>query len=139
VYALYDLDLVPPDVRIDAAVETVSGPNRNNISLVCRATDAGWYEFSMNSGGYWYIWKYENNEYTMLASGASTRINLQRAQNELIATCIDTELTFFVNGSEMGSVRDNRFKNGGQVGVSVSTFDIAGAGVEFDWFAATVP
>lgn len=139
VYALYDLDLAPSDVRIDAGVETVSGPNRNNISLICRATESGWYEFSMNSGGYWYIWKYDNKDFTMLNSGASNAINLQKAKNELIATCIGIDLTFYVNGTKMGSARDNQFKSGGQVGVSVSTFDIPGAGVEFDWFSATVP
>jgi S1-C subfamily serine protease len=139
VYAFYDLDLAPADVRIDAAVETVAGPNRNNISLVCRATEDGWYEFSMNSGGYWYIWKYSNSDYTMLNSGASTAINLQKSKNELIATCIGTDLSFYVNGVKMGSTRDNRFQGGGQVGVSVSTFDISGAGVEFDWLSATVP
>jgi S1-C subfamily serine protease len=139
VYALYDMDLVPSNVRVDAAVETVSGPNRNNISLICRANTDGWYEFSMNSGGYWYIWKYENNNYDLLNQGASRAINLQRAKNELTATCIGTELTFYVNNSKMGSARDNRFKGGGQVGVSVSTFDIPGAGVEFDWFVASVP
>jgi len=139
IYALYDLDLVPSDVRIDTGVETVSGPNRNNISLICRATDAGWYEFSMNSGGYWYIWKYENGKYNMLNNGASNAINRQKSKNEITATCIGTDLTLYVNQTKMGSARDNRFKDGGQVGVSVSTFDIAGAGVEFDWFAATVP
>ena len=139
VYALYDMDLVPSDVRVDAAVETVSGPNRYNISLICRATEEGWYEFSMNSGGYWYIWKYVNGNYELLNQGASRVITLQRAKNELTATCIGTDLTFYVNSSEVGSARDNRFKGGGQVGVSVSTFDIPGAGVEFDWFVASVP
>ncbi len=139
VYALYDMDLNSSDVRIDAGVETVSGPNRNNISLICRATESGWYEFSMNSGGYWYIWKYDNKDFTMLNSGASNAINLQKAKNELIATCIGVDLTLYVNGTKMGSARDNQFKSGGQVGVSVSTFDIPGAGVEFDWFSATVP
>jgi S1-C subfamily serine protease len=139
VYALYDLDLQPSDVQLDAAVETVAGPNRNNISLVCRATDAGWYEFSMNSGGYWYIYKYDNNNYTLLNSGASTAINLQKSKNQLTATCIGTKLTFYVNQVLMGSASDNRFKGGGQTGISVSDFDISGAGVEFDWFAATVP
>ncbi len=138
VYMVYDL-VLPVDVQIDAAVETVAGPNRNNISLICRATDDGWYEFSMNSGGYWYIWKYDDGQYTDLANGASYDINLQKNSNELTATCIGKELTFYVNSVEMGSVLDNRFKDGGQVGVSVSTFDIPGAGVEFDWFVASVP
>ena len=139
VYAMYDMDLAPADVRIDTGVETVAGPNRNNISVVCRATVDGWYEFSLNSGGYWYIWKYENGEYTQLATGASTAIRLQKKKNEMIATCIGTDLALYANGTELGSVSDNRFKSGGQVGVSVSTFDIAGAGVEFDWFTASVP
>jgi S1-C subfamily serine protease len=139
VYTFYDMDLTNPDVRIDADVETVGGPNRNNISLVCRATDEGWYEFSMNSGGYWYIWKYEDGSYYRLADGASYAINLQKAANSLTATCIGRELTFYVNGTKMGSVSDNTFKNGGQVGVSVSTFNIPGAAVEFERLVATVP
>jgi hypothetical protein len=39
----------------------------------------------------------------------------------------------------MGSVKDNTFKGGGQVGVSVSTFDFPGAAVEFDRLVASVP
>ncbi len=138
VYMVYN-EFVPADVRVDAIVETVYGTNRNNISLLCRASDRGWYEFSMNSGGYWFIWKYDNEEYTELARGASKAINMQKAQNELTATCIGTELTFYVNQTEMGSVNDNRFKDSGQVGVSVSTFDTPSVGVEFDWFIASVP
>lgn len=139
VYLLYDFNIPAPDVRVDASVETVGGPNNNNISLVCRASDAGWYEFSMNSGGYWYIWKYEDGKYTRLTYGASRAINMQKAANSLTATCIGRELTFYVNGVELGSVSDNTFRDGGQVGVSVSTFDVAGAAVEFDWFSASVP
>ena len=55
VYVFYDTPIEQSDVRIDAAVETVGGPNKNNISLVCRATPDGWYEFSMNSGGFYTI------------------------------------------------------------------------------------
>lgn len=137
-YMVYN-EFVPADVRVDTVVETVFGTNRNNISLLCRASDQGWYEFSMNSGGYWYIWKYDNESYTELARGASKAINMQKAQNELTATCIGTELSFYVNQTKMGSVKDNRFKDAGQVGVSVSTFDIPGVGIEFDWFVASVP
>lgn len=139
VLSFYDLNIVNPDVRIDAAVETVGGPNNNNISLACRGTEEGWYEFSMNSGGYWFIWKYEGGEYEKLADGASYAINLQKASNTITATCIGRELSFYVNGTRMGSVMDNSFRDGGQVGVSVSTFDVAGAAVEFDWLSATVP
>jgi len=138
VYLVYD-PFLPADVRIDSFVELVQGTNKNNISLICRASDQGWYEFSMHTGGYWYIWKYEGGEYTELKRGASRAINMQKATNTLTATCIGTELTFSVNGTELGSVRDNRFKDDGQVGISVSTFDIPQVGIEFDWFVASVP
>ncbi|MCA9972636.1 MAG: serine protease [Anaerolineales bacterium] len=137
-YAVQDTAFAE-DVRIDAGVETVAGPNRNNISLVCRYSSDGWYEFSMNSGGYWYIYKYASGDgYSILADGASTAINLQKAENELTAVCVGNDLTFVINGTEVGSATDTEFRGGG-IGVSVSTFDIAGAGVEFDWLVATVP
>jgi hypothetical protein len=138
IYMVYDAFL-PADVRVDAGVETVAGPNRNNISLLCRATDQGWYEFSMNSGGLWYIWKYVDGSYTRIANGGSNAINMKKAANEITATCIGNRLTFYVNQMEVGSVTDNTFKEDGQVGISVSTFDLVGAGVEFDWFVASVP
>lgn len=140
VYAMYNLDLVPSDVRIDAEVETVAGPNRNNISVVCRATQDGWYEFSINSGGLWYIWKYVNGKYgDPLAQGGSLEINLQKAKNTITATCISDQLTLYVNGAKLGSARDREFQGGGQVGISVSTFDIAGAGIDIFSYSASVP
>lgn len=138
VYAFYDTAFDQSDVQIDAAVETVAGPNRNNISLVCRATDDGWYEFSMNSGGLWVIWRYDDNGFKSLKEGASTAINLQKAVNHLTAVCEGETLTLIVNDQEVGSVTDDTFVSG-QVGVSVSTFDIKGAGVEFDALAVSIP
>jgi S1-C subfamily serine protease len=138
VYALHKLPL-RADVRVEAAVETVEGPNRNNISLICRATEQGWYEFSMNSGGYWFIWRYENSDYRMLNSGASLKINMMKAANVIMATCVGDTMSFFVNDSLVGYAEDPNPLGEGQVGVSVSTFDIPGAGVEFDWFRASVP
>jgi hypothetical protein len=137
-YMVYDAFL-PADVRVDTFAESVVGTSRNNISLICRASNAGWYEFSMTSGGEWIIFLYDDGEYTELKKGASRAINMQKATNELTATCIGTELTFYVNQVEMGSVRDNRFKDAGQVGISVTTFDIPEVGIEFDWFIASVP
>ncbi|HEX9029480.1 MAG TPA: S1C family serine protease [Anaerolineales bacterium] len=140
VYAMYNLDLVPSDVRIDADVETVAGPNRNNISVVCRASQDGWYEFSINSGGLWYIWKYANGQYgDPLGQGASYAINLQKSKNTITATCIGDALTLYANGTKLGTAHDHSFTGGGQVGLSVSTFDISGAGVDISSFIASVP
>ena len=137
VYAFYDL-VLPADVQVDTYAQKVEGPNTNNISLVCRATDAGWYEFSMTSGGYWYIWLYEDGKYEQLAKGATTAINLKNAANKLTATCIGSEFTFYINDQQVGSVTDRTFKDGGQVGISAYS-EYPEVGIEFDWFAATVP
>ncbi len=138
IYAFYDLDLGQPDVQIDADVETVAGPNRNNISLICRATSEGWYEFSMNSGGHWIIWINDDTGIRALKQGDSLAINLQKAKNHLTVVCQGDTLTLYVNDEEVGSVSDDTFA-AGQVGVSVSTFEIKGAGVEFDYVAVSIP
>ncbi len=139
VYAFSDHDFGQADVQIDADVETVAGPNRNNISLVCRATGDGWYEFSMNSGGYWFIWRYVPGKgWTSLKEGGTTAINLQKARNHLTAVCQGDTLTLYINDVEVGSASDDQFTKG-QVGVSVSTFNIKGAGVEFDYVAVSTP
>ena len=139
VYTFFDdEDLGTADVRIDATVELVAGPNFNNISLVCRRTSAGFYDFSMDSGGFWSIWWSDGTDFFELAGGGSTAINLQKASNELVAVCEGNRLRFFINGVEVGSVTDASYPTGG-VGVGVSIFDIPGAGVEFDYLLVTVP
>ncbi len=137
-YMFYDFYFENPDIEIVAQVETVGGPNRNNISVVCRATDQGWYEFSLNSGGLWYIWLYDYDDgYTSLAEGGSTAIHMQKDSNLLAARCEGKELSLFINDTFIGSATDTRIREGGYVGVSATTFDVPGAEVEFDWFTAT--
>ena len=116
----------------------MAGPNRNNISLVCRATGDGWYEFSMNSGGFWFIWRYDDDGFASLEEGGSTAINLQKSKNHLTAVCQGDTLTLYVNDEEVGSTSDGKFTEG-QVGVSVTTFNIQGAGVEFDNVIVSIP
>jgi hypothetical protein len=136
-YLTYNTDLGYADIQIDADIETIDGPNRNNVSLVCRASDDGWYEFSMYSNGLWEIWKY-NGRYHSLASGGSTAIHMQKAKNHLTAVCEGSTLTFFINDVKVGSTRDNEFATG-QVGLSVSAFNIPGVVVEFAAFEVTRP
>jgi hypothetical protein len=92
----------------------------------------------MNSGGFWFIWRYDDDGFTSLEEGGSTAINLQKSKNHLTAVCQDDTLTLYVNDVEVGSVSDDKFTDG-QVGVSVSTFEINGAGVEFDYVAVSIP
>ena len=139
VYALQTGYFGQSDVQIDVDVETIAGPNRNNISVVCRNTPQGWYEFGMHSGGLWSIYKYEYaNGFTMLADGASTAIQLQKAKNHLTVVCQDDQLSFYINDVKVASAKDAQFIDG-SAGVSVTTFNISGAGATFENLTVTVP
>lgn len=140
VYFLNDL-MLTGDIYIESTFKTVSGPNTNNISLVCRATNEGWYEFSVSSGGEWWIWKYESaksSPYSRLEHGFSNSIHLQKAENLLAARCLGEDLTLWANGDKIGEASDPDF-SGGQFGVGIYADKIKGVGVEVSDFYAMVP
>lgn len=147
-YAVYDplfMERGQADVRVDAFVENLGGPNTNNISLICRGSDRGWYEASITSGGEWFLWKYTPEEgYELLGSGGSVSINNRLSTNELTLTCIGDRLTFYANGVELVDWRDNALRDG-QVGLSVTSFlenwnyQTNPVEVEVDWFTISIP
>jgi hypothetical protein len=132
VYAVYLGAFDYTDVQIDADVTVVSGPNRNNLSLICRQSDLGWYEFNVLSGGLWTINKYDETleAYRELASGGSTAIKMGQNENHLTATCVGDTLTFFINDVKVGSAKDGALVEG-SFGMSASTFDIGKLNVRF--------
>lgn len=134
VYAYYTGAFDYPDVQIDVDVTVVSGPNRNNLSVICRYSDLGWYEFNILSGGLWTINKYdETNGYVALASGGSTAINMNQESNHLTAVCAGDTLTFYINDVEVGSAQDGAFMDG-SFGLSASTFGLGKLNVRFKDF-----
>ncbi len=131
VYAYYTGAFDHADVQIDVDVTVVSGPNKNNLSVVCRYSDLGWYEFNILSGGLWTINKYdESNGYTALDSGGSTAINMNQESNHLTAVCAGDTLTFYINDVEVGSAQDAAFMDG-SFGLSASTFSLGELNVRF--------
>jgi len=120
------------NVRVDAKAEN-RGKNTNNVSLLCRATDEGWYEFSIANDGLWWIWAYDGT-YTSLANGGSTNLNMGKGINEFTITCYDNTLSLYINGVLAKSIEDNRFAfREGQIGIGVSSFDVLPIIVEFEW------
>ena len=142
VYA-FNNNLTASDVILKTTTTKVSGPNRMNASLVCRATEKGWYEFAITYGGFVQVWKWDanagdNGYFYMLADRGSTAIKVQTGGvNTLEAHCIGTQLTFFVNGVQVADVTDRDFTEG-LVGVGVYAFDIKGPVVDFENFYAEV-
>ncbi len=124
-----------PDVYVETTETKVSGPNRMNVGLICRYSDLGWYQFSITSGGYWQIWKQYDNNWKLLKDGASKYINVESDPNILQASCVGTNLTFWVNENKVGEAIDRDLTEG-QVGICVVTFDMKGAKVEFEYLYA---
>lgn len=127
------------DVRIDTSTENL-GRNANNISLMCRYSDRGWYEFNIASNGEYSILKYDNNTqaYRALWTGGSTLINMGQKVNEYTAVCQGESLSLYINGGFVKTIKDATIKSG-LAGISVSSFNATPIIVEFDAFAMSVP
>ena len=145
VYLFYEPLYLPrgnADVLVEASADNVGDVRNNNISVICRATDRGWYEFSIASNGLWWIWKYDGIEstYDILAKGGVPNYNKNITDHIISATCIGSELTFYYDTKPLkyGQISDSTFKEG-QVGVAVYAENLPGVEVEFDWFEAQVP
>jgi len=138
VYAVYAKDMPKADVQLDVDTDT-TGPARNNISLLCRFTDVGWYELSVDSSGMWAIYRYDKKGgYFLLKDGGSTAIHMIQRQNHLTALCQGDTFTLFVNGVKVGTAKDQRFSEG-RIGVGVATFQYGGTGITFKNLTARLP
>ena len=127
------------DVRVDTIASNL-GRNNNNVSLLCRYSDAGWYEFNIANNGEYTILYFDSsiNDYKLLFSGGSTLIKMGKDVNEYTAICKGDKLTLGINGTEVRTVSDKNLKSG-YAGLSVSSFSVTPIDVEFDYFILTVP
>lgn len=126
------------DVRVEVSAEN-RGKNNNNVSLICRYSDEGWYEFSIANNGLYWIYAYDlsgivRKGYNQLANGGSTKIKQGRETNVYAIVCSGEKLTLYINGEETNVFTDRKFKFGeGKVGVNVSSFNVTPIIVEFDY------
>ncbi|MCI0520803.1 MAG: S1C family serine protease [Chloroflexi bacterium] len=128
------------DVRLDTLSSNL-GRNNNNVSLICRYSDEGWYEINIWNSGKYDIFYYDSlvaDDYKQLFSGGSTAIKTGKDINEYTVTCIGDELSLYVNGQHVRTVKDKNLKEG-QFGVGVSSFDVTPIIVELDFYSASVP
>lgn len=142
VYATYE-PFTYTDVRLDVRVGN-RGSNNNNVSLFCRKSDAGWYEFDIaNNGLYEVLYgKIVGNavEYKPIADGGSSEIKSGMAENEYGIVCQGNTLTLYINGKEVRSLVDNKYLlPEGKVGISVSSFRDVPVTVDFFWAKVSQP
>ncbi|HSG41787.1 MAG TPA: hypothetical protein VLA72_01415 [Anaerolineales bacterium] len=139
VYYLYIGD-VYDDVDIKLNAEN-RGRNNNNVSLICDFdADAGeWYEFSVESGGLWYLYAFQGG-YNVIDNGGTNALKQGKEVNEYGMTCDGNEITMTVNGDTIKTVTDNTYNLGeGLVGFNISSLNVLPITVEVNWFEISEP
>lgn len=128
------------NVRLDLRADN-RGVNTNNVSLVCRIGDDGWYEWSVGSGGDWYLYAV-TTKYNLLTSGGTTFLKQGKAENEYSMACKDKTISMFVNGQEIkqSPFTDNNYGlREGSVGFNISSLSVTPVIVEVEWFKVSEP
>lgn len=139
-YATYD-PYTYSNVRLDVRVDN-RGVNNNNINLICRYSDEGWYEASVANNGLYWIWAYDGAKgvYAKLADGGSNDIKAGKETNEYSFICNDRNLTLGINGNEIRTYTDNQYVfRDGKIGIGLSSFNDIPVKVEFDWVKISEP
>jgi hypothetical protein len=133
------------DVKVDVRADN-RGRNNNSISLICRYDpEVGWYEFNIaNSGLYDIIYaEVASNgdiDYQTIVNGGSNAIKQGKEVNEYSITCKGDELSLSINGDDVKTVTEKTHGlREGQVGMSVSSFNVLPILIEMDWFKISEP
>jgi len=133
------------DARVDVRADN-RGRNNNSISLICRYDpDIGWYEFNIANNGLYDILYGEVTDsgeiaYNTIANGGSNAIKQGKEVNEYAITCKGDELTLYINGDEVNSITEKNYGlRSGQVGVSVSSFNVLPILIDMDWVKISEP
>jgi S1-C subfamily serine protease len=142
IYSYFSYDpWIYENVRLDTRAEN-RGMNTNNVGLICRGSEEGWYEFSISNGGEWFFWAYDKpaGDYTLLANGGSTAVRTGKDTNEYTVLCYGETLALYINGIETHTMEETRFRfREGWVGIGVSSFNVIPITIEFDWISISQP
>jgi hypothetical protein len=128
------------NVRIDMRADN-RGVNSNNVSLVCRISDDGWYEWSVGSDGSWYLYAV-TDKYNVLTNGGTLFLKQGKTENEYSMVCKDKQISMFVNGQEIkqSPVTDSKYGlRDGTVGFNISSLKVTPVIVEVEWFKISEP
>ena len=128
------------DVRIDLRADN-RGVNTNNVSLTCRGGQDGWYEWSVGSGGDWYLYAV-TDKYNLITNGGTNFLKQGKDVNEYGLVCKGKQISMFINGKEIkqSPVTDNKYAlTSGSVGFNISSLNVTPVIVEVEWFKVSQP
>lgn len=127
------------DALVEATVYNVGKNTINNISVMCRFSDEGFYMFSLMSGGKWYIWKFTAGKgFKQLTNGGLQNFDYY-SPHVIAGTCIGEELTLYVDGEQPknAQITERTFLEGG-VGLGVYSGN-GNVQVEIEDFTVSIP
>ena len=128
------------DVRIEADVSRLNGPEENRAGLMCRYQNGDYYFFLISNDGYYAIGKFIGGQTLLLGQTEMQPSDFiqKQAVNHLRADCVGNTLTFYINGNQVASAQDSDFANG-DVGLVAGAFQNPGVDVSFDHFVVLQP
>jgi hypothetical protein len=133
------------DVQVDVRADN-RGRNNNNISLICRYDpDVGWYEFNIANNGLYDIYYAEVDSngdigYNRITNGGSNAIKQGKEVNEYSISCKGDQLSLTINGDEVNTITEKNYGlREGQIGVSVSSFNVLPILINMDWIQISEP
>ena len=128
------------DVRVEADVIRLNGPDENRMGLICRYQRGNYYFFVISNDGFYVIGKFIGG--LTLPLGQTEMQTSDAIQvgtmNHLRADCIGDKLTFYINFTEVASATDPDFPTG-DVGLVAGSFTEPGVDVLFDNFVVLQP
>lgn len=128
------------DVRIEADVFRLGGPEENRMGLMCRYRNGDYYFFIISNDGYYAIGKFIGGQTLLLGQTAMqpSEFIQKGAVNHLRADCTGSTLTYYINYNQVASVQDTDFPSG-DVGLLAGAFTQPGVDVLFDHFTVIQP
>ena len=128
------------DVRVEADVIRLNGPDENRAGLICRYQSGDYYFFIISNDGFYAIGKFIGGNTILLGQSEmqSSEFIISNSVNHLRADCIGNTLTFFVNFNQIASAQDTDFPSG-DVGLLAGSFSESGVDVSFDHFVVMQP
>ena len=128
------------DVRIEADVLKLAGPDENRMGVMCRYQGGNYYFFIISNDGYYAVGKFIKGQTTLLGQEQMQASALIQPNmiSHLRADCTSNTLTFYVNFNQVATVQDADLTTG-DIGVLAGTFSQPGADVSFDNFVVMQP
>jgi len=128
------------DVRVEADVTRLNGPDENRVGLMCRYQGGNYYFFIISTDGFYSIGKFIAGQAILLGqeSMLPSEIILVDGINHLRADCVGSTLTFYVNFTQVASVQDADFPTG-DIGVLAGSFNEPDVDVLFQNFMVIQP